>query len=77
MTCLTRRPLNSRENNATEDANHEHGLNDEAMRNIRNKAAHDEVLSRDEAREVGRGRCGYCGKYSLSCMLDSYRKIKV
>jgi len=27
-------------------------LNNEAMRNIRNKAAHDEVLSRDEAQEA-------------------------
>jgi hypothetical protein len=52
MTCLTRRPLNSRDNDATKDANHEHGLNDEAMRNIRNKAAHDKVLGRDEAQEA-------------------------
>jgi hypothetical protein len=29
-------------------------------------------------RKHGRGRCRYCGKYSLYCMLDSYvRQIKV
>jgi hypothetical protein len=27
-------------------------LNDEQMRDIRNKAAHDEVLSRDEAQQT-------------------------
>ena len=38
------------------------------MLDIRNKAAHDEVLSRDEAQQRGHGQCKYWSKYS-ACVL--------
>jgi hypothetical protein len=36
-------------------------LNDEAMRDVRNKAAHDEVLTRDEARQARMWALGILG----------------
>ena len=42
--------------------------NDQGMLDIRNKAAHDEVLSRDEAQQRGHGQCKYWSKYS-ACVL--------
>ena len=36
-------------------------LTDEAMRDVRNKAAHDEVLSRDEARQARAWAVGILG----------------